>query len=92
MEETVKFVDMFNKLFDCLNVGDYVTGKKSRNCFKSPYYTPEDFRLKINCTLQDFNAILHAHSGWKGHSCCTSTPGRKVSIRGKGSPELKRIR
>lgn len=48
--ETVKFVDMFNKLFDCLNVGDYVTGKRSRNCFKSPYYTPDDFRIKV-CVL-----------------------------------------
>ena len=50
MVETVKFVDMFNKLFDCLNVGDYVTGKRSRNCFKSPYYTPDDFRIKV-CVL-----------------------------------------
>ena len=42
VEEIPKFVDMFNKLYNCLNVSDYITGKKSRNCLKSPYYTTED--------------------------------------------------
>ena len=46
-EETAKFVDMFNKFFDCLNVSNFTAGIKSRNPFKSPYRKDTDFRLKV---------------------------------------------
>ena len=35
--ETAKFVSMFDKMFDCLNVQTFSAGKLSRNCFKAPY-------------------------------------------------------
>lgn len=46
MEETANFVEYFDKFFDCVNVGDFTSGKRSRNAFKSPYYSGSDFRLK----------------------------------------------
>ena len=50
-EETAKFVDMFDKFFDCLNVSSFTAGIQSRNAFKSPYRKDTDFRLKVgSCT------------------------------------------
>ena len=46
-EETAKFVDMFNKFFDCLNISNFTAGIQSRNPFKSPYCKDTDFRLKV---------------------------------------------
>ena len=48
VEETAKFVEHFDKFFDCVNVGDFTSGKHSRNPFKSPYYSGSDFRLKVH--------------------------------------------
>ena len=48
MECTAKFIEMMDKMFDCLNVGNYTDGKHKRNCFKQPYRGPDDFRLKVN--------------------------------------------
>ena len=47
MEETVKFTQMFDRFFDCLNVNDYESGKHSQNSFKDPYRSSKDFRLNI---------------------------------------------
>lgn len=46
-EGTAKFVDMFNKFFDCLNVSNFTAGMKNKNPFKSPYRKETDFRLKV---------------------------------------------
>ena len=46
-KETAKFVDFFDKFFDCLNVGDFETGMKTRNTFKAPYRSSSDFHLKV---------------------------------------------
>ena len=43
-EQTATFVEYCDKVFDCLNV----SGKHSRNPFKSPYYSGKDFRLKVH--------------------------------------------
>ena len=50
VEETVKFIENFDKFFDCLNVTNYDSGRKERTPFKEPYRS-DDFRLKW---LQDF--------------------------------------
>ena len=47
VEKTAEFASMFDKVFDCLNVSNFEAGKRSRNSFKSPYYSAEDFRLKV---------------------------------------------
>lgn len=46
-EEMAIFVDMFNKMFDCLNVRNYSEGRKARNDFLTPYTKQDDFRLKV---------------------------------------------
>ena len=46
---TANFVQLVDRMFDCLNVGNYTDGKRSRNCFKQPYRAAGDFRLKV-CT------------------------------------------
>ena len=47
---TATFIDMVDKLFDCLNVSNLNDGRKSKKAFREPYTTNKDFRLKvINC-------------------------------------------
>lgn len=47
LEKTTEFVLMFDKFFDCLNVSSLDAGKHSRNAYKSPYRSVEDFRIKV---------------------------------------------
>ena len=47
MAETINFVDHFDKFFDCVNVSNMSTGKEQRKPFKQPYYSANDFRLKV---------------------------------------------
>ncbi len=49
--ETVRFVKMFDKFFDCFNVSSYNTGRKQRKPFKQPYHSGTDFRLKVYVTV-----------------------------------------
>lgn len=49
MEATATFVQLLDRFFDCLNVGNFTDGKCSRNPFKQPYRGPNDFRLRV-CT------------------------------------------
>lgn len=56
VEETAKFIEMMDKFFDCLNVGDFNSGKLSRNAFKSPYRSASDFRLKVFPLIHDCSA------------------------------------
>ena len=46
-EETIKFVKIFDKWFDCMNVSNLSEGKLKRNGFKSPYRSADDYRLKV---------------------------------------------
>ena len=60
VEETVKFVRMMDKFFDCLNVTNLSSGKHNRKSFQDPYRRlpgggTNDFRLKI-CTMH-FNQV-----------------------------------
>ena len=51
----IEFVDMFDKLFDCLNVSNFSAAKHSRKAFKAPYHSGDDFRLKV---LKQYNNFL----------------------------------
>ena len=51
MEATAKFVQLFDRFFDCLNVGNFTDGKRSRNPFKQPYRAASDFRLKVQTCI-----------------------------------------
>jgi len=47
-ENTIKFIDMFDKFFDCVNVCNFVSCQHSKNPFKSPYQSKSDFQLQVN--------------------------------------------
>ena len=53
VEETVKFVRMIDKFFDCLNVNSFTEGKHNRKPFQEPYRSKDDFRIKIHMLLYD---------------------------------------
>lgn len=55
-KRTVEFTMMFDKLFDCLNVSNFVTAKQSRNPFKAPFHSADDTRIEVsrsNCVYTD---------------------------------------
>ena len=76
MSETVKFVQMMDRFFDCLNVNSFNKGKRRRKEFQDPYRSGSDFRLKV-CFLFLSNfasvqyAVIHCAaiqfpcSGWR---------------------------
>ena len=47
VSETVRFISMVDKFFDCLNVNNFNSGKQKRKPFQGPYRSPQDFRLKV---------------------------------------------
>ena len=62
--ETIKCVDYFDKFFDCMNVSSLSAGRHQRKPFKQPYYSKDDFRLKVamHFLSHDNYQLLH-HSG-----------------------------
>ncbi len=52
LEKTVEFVLIFDKFFDCLNVSSLDAGKRSRNPFKLPYHSANDFRIKVSSNVK----------------------------------------
>ena len=47
VSETVKFVRHMDKFFDCLNVTNFNSGYHKRKRFQDPYFSKNDFRLKV---------------------------------------------
>ena len=54
--ETAKFVGMFDKLFDCLNVPNFFAGKKARKLFQE-HWRREDFRFNASLVSIPFFKI-----------------------------------
>ena len=50
--ETVKFVRMMDRFFDCFNVNNFCTGIQKRKVFQEPYRKAEDFRLKVHVNIE----------------------------------------
>lgn len=48
LRETIRFVNMFDKFFDSLNVSNFTSAKKERKVFKNPYRSGKDFRLEVD--------------------------------------------
>lgn len=46
-KETRRFVCIFDKFFDSLNVSNFTNGKHKRKVFQQPYRSSNDFRLKV---------------------------------------------
>ena len=45
--ETSKFVSIFDKFFDLLNVRNFTSGTRKRKPFQHPYRHADDFRLHV---------------------------------------------
>lgn len=46
-----------DKFFDCLNMNNFLSGKKKRKVFQDQYKSANDFRLKVSviwCTYLEF--------------------------------------
>ena len=43
-----KFVGVFDKFFDILNVSNFTNGTKKRKRFQHPYQRADDFRLAVS--------------------------------------------
>ena len=43
VQKIAKFVLMFDKFFDTLNVGNFSSGRHHRKPFQAPYYSETDF-------------------------------------------------
>lgn len=50
-KETEKFVRMFDKFFDCLNVRCISASVQHRKSDLRPYRSPDDERLKVSCYI-----------------------------------------
>ena len=46
--ETARFVSLFDKFFDMLNVSNFTNGAKKLKPFAQPYRGPHDFRLDVS--------------------------------------------
>ena len=46
--QTAKFVSLFDKFFDLLNVSNFTNGVKKRKSFQHPYRSGDDFRLAVS--------------------------------------------
>ena len=58
--ETVRFISMFDKFFDCVNVANFTSGRFKRKVFQQPYQSGEDFRLKVLLHVI-IACIVHVH-------------------------------
>ena len=58
--QTAHFVDMFNKFFDTMNGSSLSAGKRSRNPFRSPYRSENDWKLKVCITVYHLQSF-HKH-------------------------------
>ena len=47
-EETAKFIELVDKMFDSMNVSFLSEGKLNRKVFLTPYRKPDEFRLKVS--------------------------------------------
>ena len=54
--ETIRFVEMMDHFFDCLNVNNFSTSEKIKP-FQWPYISVTDFRLTVRYTI-----IVYTHT------------------------------
>lgn len=49
--ETIRFVEMMDRFFDCLNVNNFSSSKNKIKLFQSPYTSAKDFRIAVCDTV-----------------------------------------
>ena len=57
VSETVRFVRMMDRFFDCVNVNNFNAGKKKRKPFQCPYTKGDDEHLKVRSYENDCRSI-----------------------------------
>lgn len=50
-KETAKFVALFDKFFDLLNVSNFTNGTRKLKNFQHPFRHADDFRLSVSALL-----------------------------------------
>ena len=50
-KETAKFIEMVDKLFNCMNVSSLSRGKLQRKTFVQPYCNANDFQIAVSGIL-----------------------------------------
>ena len=58
--ETVRFVEIFNKFFDCLNVSCLEEGQHKRCPNKSPYRSGSDARLTVYYNIRVKSCYIYS--------------------------------
>jgi len=62
-KETAKFIEMVDRLFDCMNVSSLSRGKLLRKPFVQPYRNAKDFRIAVSGILVivfKYNSLIHS--------------------------------
>ena len=49
--ETANFVEIVDKLFNCLNASSLSKGRHQRKAFAQPYFKLDDFRIEVSNSL-----------------------------------------
>lgn len=88
--ETIKFVRIMDRFFDCLNVNNFHSGKKKRKEFQQPYTSADDNRLKACLRIYNSIVILF-NSGLKMNSCLIGKNGKMVWKNEKDLSRNRRI-
>ena len=84
VKETAKFVDMFDKFFDCLNVNNFTAGYHKRKDFQQPYRSAGDFRLQVCIIIVPIkfahmiDCVFIIYSGWRRSFSRTWMLGKAV--------------
>ena len=58
MTETAKFVSLFDKFFDMLNVTNLTNGNHRRKDFQLPYNSASDTRLNVSTLLIFIQSLI----------------------------------
>ena len=83
--ETANFVEIVDKLFDCLNVSSLSKGRHQRKAFVLPYYKLNDFRIEVSNPLYiDENRLNHFCSFYAMNCFLILTSGKPVWRLGLG--------
>ena len=58
--ETARFVSMFDKFFDCLNISNFTVGARQCKRFLHPYRSQDGERLKVHVLYNSHYVLLIA--------------------------------
>lgn len=57
VQETARFIELMDKMFDCLNVHNFSHGYHARKPFQMPYRSPKDGRLQVIIVVLNYHTV-----------------------------------